>query len=447
MLTEVTQASASHSSTPPRAPSRVGFMRPQLRRQHAYTNLAWAEKIDELDDEKDWEFASMLLMPFEPSASDDSELSLDDANEDEPQSQNQGPCKPALPITSEPVVLLDSVETSAHSDSEFGVHALPSVVPEDIHGHAYISLAVTDHGMSRSALSTLKEFWHSRFDEYARIESQVMQSTAYGGIVEASRSREALRAVLVSRLASPKQPSPPTQLPTPATNSNAPIYPRTGNLTTLRDSRSATLDRAFSGYPLHNIHKTLFLHDMLERATIDSCHSRPSSPVEDSTSEADPHSPTDDTFVDISLSSSASDASDNILLDEPTTLCSTHGCRTRTSDDSYQSAVLHTAECTRQWEIDWTERWKILLDSTKDESLCFRLSSYCVDEVTFRSAFSQDRPKAKFYFAEEEDEFADLEDDDDSEDYGLVLAQPVYRVTAETLSKEYMRSLERSVPL
>ncbi|KAI0093011.1 hypothetical protein BDY19DRAFT_989695 [Irpex rosettiformis] len=444
MLTQVTQAPAGHSSTPPRAPSRVGFMRPQLRRQHAFSNLEWAEKTDELDDEKDWEFASMLLMPFEPSASDDSDLSLDDASELELQEPEL--CKPPLPATSEPVILLDSVENAAYSDSEFGEQQLPSAVPEDIHGHAYISLAVTDHGMSRSALSSLKEFWNSRFGEYARIESQVMQSSVYGGIVEVNRSREALRALLISRLVAPPKQQPPSVEPQqlmPAINLNAPIYPRTGNLTTLRDSRSATLDRAFSNYPLHNIHKTLFLHDMLERATSDACHSRSPSPVDDGTSGEDPQSPTDDTFVDISLSNSTSDTSDNTLVNVSTSLCSSRGCRTRMADDNNQPTVLHTAECTRQWEIDWTERWKVLLNSTKDDSLCFRLDSYSVDEVAFRSAFYPDRPKAKFYFAEEEDEFAGLDDDDD-DDYGLVLSQPVYRVTAEILSKEYMRSVERS---
>lgn len=441
MLTQVMQAPAGHSSTPPRAPSRVGFSRPQLRRQRAFANLEWAEKPEESDDEKDWEFASMLLMPFEPSASDDDDLCLDDASEVGP--LDLEPSKPALPAASEPIVLLDSVEDSSYIDSDFGERPLSSVVPEDVHGHQYISLAVTDHGMSRSALSSLKEFWHTRFGEYARIESQVMQSSAYGGTVEVNRSREALRALLVSRLTNSgnaQSQDTESQLRMPTANPNAPIYPRTGSLSGLRDSRSATLDRVFSNYPLHAIRKTLFLHDMLERAASDACHSRSPSPVDEDDAL---DSPTDDTFVDISLSTSTT--GDDTLTDISPSSCSDNGCRTRICIDKQQPTVLHTVECTRQWEIDWTERWKILLDSTKDESVCFHPSSYHVDEVAFHTALSPNKTKAKFYFAEEEDEFADLEDDDD--DYGVVISQPVYRVTADTLSQEYMRCLAHSTPL
>ncbi|KAI0690898.1 hypothetical protein BC835DRAFT_1417484 [Cytidiella melzeri] len=430
MLTQIApHPPAGPPSDPPRAPSRAGFTRPQLRRQQAVAHLDWPAKIDESDDESDWEFASTLLLPFEPSFSDDSDFSSDDASEAD--SHDMPASKPLLPAHSVPISP-DSVECPAVT--EFAQSPSPVTV-KDI--HPYISLAVTDHGLSRSALSSLKEFWNARFDEYARIESQVIQNSAYGGIVEGNQTNNALRALLVSRLA-----SAPTQQSSQANrsaaydaNPYAAIYPRTGNLAGLHDSRSATLDRAFCKYPLHSIHKTLFLHDMLQLATDTVYHTDSLSSAD---SDEDPQTPVDETFVDISLSSSTSDDNDDSLLTSSTSLCSSHGCRTRTCDDKHQPAVVHAVECTRQWELDWTERWKTLLDSTKDGSLCFRLSSYHVDEAAFLAALSPERPKTKFFFAEDEDEFSGLDDD---EDYGLEVAQPVFMVTAETLSKEYVRSL------
>jgi hypothetical protein len=412
-------------------------MRPQLQRQRAFTHLEWSEKQEEPDDERDWEFASTLLLPFEPSTSDDSDLSEDDSSSEYDLHDVTG--KPALPSSSV-AILQDSVELSVITHPE--EQAQPCAVPEDI--LPYLSLAVTDHGLSRSALCSLKEFWHSRFDEYARVESQVIQNCAYGGIIEANRSRETLRARLISRLTTSRQqqsfsmqPSRPKASPV---NMNAAIYPRTGNLSNLHDSRSATLDRAFCNYPLHNIHKTLFLHDMLQRAADYTCHKG----LQPSADDNDAEMLADDAFVDISLSNPTSIDLDGCFDSTPSsTHCSLHGCVTPRCDGEYPSTIVHTTECARQWEVDWMERWKVLLDSTKNDSLCFRLNTYSVDEAAFFAALSlENKPKAKFFFAEEYDEFSGLHDDDDEEeDYGLVVTQPVFRVTAETLSKEYLRSL------
>ncbi|KAI0342144.1 hypothetical protein BDW22DRAFT_1358277 [Trametopsis cervina] len=417
----------------PRAPSRAGFMRPQLRRQHAFTDLEWTEKSGELDDEGEWEFASTLLVPFEPSSSDDSDFSDDTSDSD----SLDIPSKPLLPPNTIPVVQASKEPSPIHTFVES-----PSTTAhiEDI--HPTISLEPTDHGLSRSALTSLKEFWHSRFDEYAKAETY---GSAYGGIIDMNHSSRSLRNLLSSRLGnSATQQRFPAESPQPrlsTPNPNALIYPRTGSLSSLRDSRSATLDRVFCNYPLYSIHKTLFLHDMLRRASNDASTDDSESPL---LSEVHPRadvslSPTDETFVDISLSQSSSNDNDATFVSAETSLCSTHGCQINTCDEKYQPELVHTVECTRQWEIDWTERWKVLLDLSKDNSGYFRLNTYRVDETAFFAALSPERSKAKFFFADE-DEFAGLEDDDD--DYGLEVAQPVYRVTAEALSKEYLRALE-----
>lgn len=444
-MTQIQTAQISeHEKTdldPPRSPSRVGFMRPQLRRQFAFASLDWAESSDSSDDDDNWEFASTLLIPFQPSSSDDSDLSDDAKSDIEPQELL---CKPLLPQST------SIVEAPIDISVEHEVACISVATSEE--EEPYISLAVTDHGHSRSALSHLKEFWHSRFDDYARMEAQIMQNSAYGGIVEVNRSRDALRALLLTRLARVPnmRPAPaPTESTcprVPSANLNAPIYPRTGDLSSLHDSRSATLDRAFCNYPLYSINKILFLHDMLHRST--STHPFPH---KDSAAAAlEIHQPArhipphmDDTFVDISLSNSHSDSNDVTLVSAASSLCSLPGYYSKRCEVKHEVDIMYTIDPSRDWEIDWTARWKVLLNSTKDDSLCLRSSTFpppVVDEAAFFAALNPERSKTpKFFFAEEEDEFAGLDDD---EDYGDPIDRPMYGLSAETLSKEFLHTFD-----
>ena len=102
----------------------------------------------------------------------------------------------------------------------------------------------------------------------------------------------------------------------------------------------------------------------------------------------------------------------------------------------------------REWEIDWTARWKVLLESTKDDSLCLRSNSFpspAVDEVAFFAALNPERSKPpKFFFAEEEDEFSGLDDD---EDYGDPVERPLYSLSADTLSREFLRTFDYQAAL
>lgn len=92
-------------------------------------------------------------------------------------------------------------------------------------------------------------------------------------------------------------------------------------------------------------------------------------------------------------------------------------------------------------------RWKVLLESTKDDPLCLRSSSPrpVVDEAAFHAALNPEQLKtAKFFFAEEEDEFSGLDDD---EDYGELVERPMFSLSAETLSREFLRAFDYQAAL
>lgn len=421
----------------PRSPSRVGYMRPHLRRQHAFTSLDWVQNCDSSDDEDGWGFAGTLLIPFQCSSSDESDISDEG-------SDTESLTEPMLQHTA-----FKLVESSAAVPADEKKVACVTATASD-EDEPYLALTVTDHGHSRSALSHLKEFWHSRFDEYAKLEAQTIQNTAYGGIVEVNRSRDALRALLSRLTRVPNTPPAPPEAPQPllpSANPNAPIYPRIGDLSSLHDSRSATLDRAFCNYPLYSINKILFLHDMLQRST--DPHILPNySSSEHNYHHASPLPPrNNDAFVDVSLSEFHSHSSASLLAATTCTLQSTPSCQSNRCD-SNENGPPNASGSAREWEIDWTARWRVLLRSTKDSALCLRRSSQyapAVDEAAFHAALTPERPRTpKFFFAEDDDEFSGLNDDDDDgdDDYGHVVDSPMYGLSAETLSKEFLRTFD-----
>lgn len=198
-------------------------------------------------------------------------------------------------------------------------------------------------------------------------------------------------------------------------------------------------------FPTHN--KILFLHDMLHRSTTHHSSFEPHPPSDlknpSLLRSLPPHM--DDTFVSISLSSSHSDSDDTTLVSEAASWCSVHGRYLEQCGDKHGASVAHCLQDHREWEIDWTARWKVLLDSVKDDSLCIRSIPITVDEAAFYAALNPERPKTpKFFFAEEDDEFAGLDDD---EDYGDLVERPLYGLSAEALSKEFLHTFERQATL
>lgn len=419
-----------------RSPSRMGFTRPPSQRA---PDLECLETVVEDDDDDKWDFAGALLIPSR-SASSEGSNSSDEVLEN-PLSLDAMlvEYKPAVPVRTVSLV---------HLPLHIPVVTQPETAELPYHdavmqnSPSFEACVVVDHGLSRSALSHLKGFWSARHDEYAKVEAQLALSEthAYGGIWEAPRSREGLRAALLSRLSksSPRSPYDASPPRTVHPNLNAPIYPRTGDLSTLHDSKSAVLDRAFCNLTLNSINKILFLHDMLERSTTPSPVSPTSALPKDISSDED-----DNSFVDISLSSINSRASrESTFVGDESSFCSQHGCRTANCDEKHEAEVVHTTECDRAWEIDWTARWKVLLARVKDDPFLpsSAPATSPVDEKAFWAALNP--PKAaKFFIPEEEDEFFGLDSDGEDEDYGVIVSQPAYGLSAESLSREFLQNL------
>ena len=406
-----------------RSPSRMGFTRPPLRKSN---DLGCVDAAVVEDDDEKWEFAGALLVPSQSTSSEGS----DSSDDFEPLDASTPDHKPALSartasLTNIPMQL--PVVAPVEVDLPYYRVATPVAASASCPG-----FMPADHGLSRSALSHLKGFWSARHDEYAKLEAQLALAEAdpYGGIMESPRSRDGLRAALFSRLSQPglRSPRETGSSRTAPPNLNAPIYPRTGDLTTLRDSRYAGLDRVFRNLTLNSINKILFLHDMLERAP-DASPETPHTP-------AVPAGGDDSTFVDISLSSGTSCDATLIAEDEPS-FCAQRACGAK-------HETLHTTECDRAWEIDWLARWKVLLARVKADPL-LPPAPGAVDEKAFWAALRPPKP-ARFFIPADDDEFFGLESDDgedgeDDDDYGEMLARPAYGVSADSLSREFLHSL------
>ncbi|KAH9921578.1 hypothetical protein B0H21DRAFT_895335 [Amylocystis lapponica] len=256
--------------------------------------------------------------------------------------------------------------------------------------------AQCDHGHSRNALIQLKKFWslqhYKRSKRQRDLEAAQAAAAPYAGM-EPSSDSPPLGYPIAIHIPSPSTTSTP--LPVPAPTTRAPIYPRVGDLSKLRNPYAATVDRTFAHLPLNTIQKVLYLHDMTMRAS-DRCRARLSSNL---------------SAAPLSFSRPSSPDS---------------------SDD--ESTLVDEDEDPRPWECDWFERWDVLLQKTKDPDVVVPASSSAptgpvpiclsgsVSPSDAEDDFTQDapvksdyrasekpRPKSiKFFFAEEED--ADEED-------------------------------------
>jgi hypothetical protein len=149
-------------------------------------------------------------------------------------------------------------------------------------------------------------------------------------------------------------------------------------------------------------------------------------------------------FFDISLAGLPlfSDTARDATLVTDDSFCSQYGGRAASCVDKHGVDIVHSAECNREWETDWMMRWQVLLEQVKELPLLPVLSPSPspVDEKEFWAALNP--PKSpKFFIHEDGDEFFGPDSDGEDEDYGEVIAQSTYGVTAESLSREFLRNL------
>lgn len=279
----------------------------------------------------------------------------------------------------------------------------------------------THHGLSRRALAHRKKFWSFRAEEWQRIETK--EKLGFDPEDGDDENEEAYDAFFEWSSSPPTSPTSPTSLfPSSPTHQNdsptagpgdyncwslpdVPIYPRMGDLLKLHDDRASMMDKAFNTFSLHTISKILYLHDMLDRAP-------PSSPTGEDTRI---QTSTAETEADGSRSLSPDSSDDDTLVDEEMSeSTSVVGC------DKKDMVTSHT----REWEIDWTARWQILVRKLGIDEMMKAIGSAEFNrellEVPTRP------PSRMFFFPEQKPDIDDDgDDDDDDDDYG---EWPLYRL-------------------
>ncbi|KAI0041620.1 hypothetical protein FA95DRAFT_1598879 [Auriscalpium vulgare] len=264
------------------------------------------------------------------------------------------------------------------------------------------SATIPHHGLSRSALQHQKWMWNARYDEWMQWQMEVDgAASAYGGIADTPSGRAASPPPPARRSATP-EPEPRA----PQTNEN--IFPRTGDLSALRDPHAATLDRAFCNYPLCTIQKVLLVFNMNQPACKETdnlpCHAEPA----DANADAD--------TTDVGEVTGSNHFTAPNITDESNAPSTT---------DATPAKALPTSQSS-----SWQVRWQVLTDLVKTTdisaptvttSIGLPVVARSLETVTNES--SACASFAHFFFAEE----GDSEDSevqcvsDEEEDYGEVL--------------------------
>ena len=244
----------SSDELPQRCESRLS-QRPPLRRTHASYRLPKlfgfeGDLEDEFDDDSDPEFsaAAFSVHTAPPGLSNDDFDDDDDLGElirfrlDDGDSYDLS-ASPSFPPASIAPLLLPRPASPAPltCDDFFSIDTPP----------AY-------HGFSYHALALVKRVWNGRRAHWVRRSPD--PSAAYDGIAVGPHEPD---YPIPEDYAAPAAATPPPEPRLVSADPDVPIFPRLGDLCSLRDGRAAAVDRAFCNFPLYTIRKVLYLHDML----------------------------------------------------------------------------------------------------------------------------------------------------------------------------------------
>jgi hypothetical protein len=233
-------------------------------------------------------------------------------------------------------------------------------------------------GHSRSALMHQKWFWHARREEWTEWENhkEAIEPTAeaYDGITTMSPRRDD-----TSKCSAPSSTTSQYTL-----NVNAPIFPRTGDISALRDPYCASIDRCFCQFPLWTIHKSLFMFDLHHRAS--SLNDQTADAHVDSTEEEEhgAKSTSDNTPTlsrdssSMTLNSGPTVISPALQEDDSVSADFSEDDFTLVEDDFSVSEKCgededvnsdtddsHGWEGVRVWELTWYTRWELLTELAK----------------------------------------------------------------------------------
>ncbi|KAG2133713.1 hypothetical protein DEU56DRAFT_810316 [Suillus clintonianus] len=310
-------------------------------------------------------------------------------------------------------------------------------------------------GFSRSALLHQKSFWTARHDEWLEWQAEEVKRRADHDIC-AQDLGNAYTGMTPADTHNSDVSGPPSHIHVPPSglerdyerypskdfsqDLNAPIYPRVGDISALRDPYSANVDRCFFRFPLWTIHKTLYVFDMHQRAVPIS------EQMKGSASSGSLESSTGSTTCgdeDVTLV-----ADDEPFLEKKALDNGSHqGCL---PPETPASSPAFTWEAIRAWELGWYARWELLIGLVqRDQALrqtaplspSTTPSGSADDDVSppkeLLEPFTLEAPSPIFHFAGEDGE-GDSGDEED--DYGTLVANPIYNVD-ETFKEGYARAV------
>ncbi|KAH9846191.1 hypothetical protein C2E23DRAFT_853875 [Lenzites betulinus] len=294
----ITQTTSSPVSepVPSRAPSRAGHRWPPLVRTASSPDLCrglspiklMSQALGLVDNECEEDDSSKTLPatlpPLCPPSPISSSSSASGSDLDSPTSSSED----LHEYEDEDVSALDGFPLPPSTYSPPALEPLPAPTPAPVDCDASSAHpTVFHHGLSRSALSACRDFWDRRFRFWLSWRAHVDRLDA----LQAAYAADHVPAPAL------RYPSPPTlprtrdipghptngRVPSlvpppdnaddflgacgrrtrlPVYNPYAPIFPRLGDLRTLREPYCDWHDRAFVFYPTYAIAKTLYAHDM-----------------------------------------------------------------------------------------------------------------------------------------------------------------------------------------
>jgi hypothetical protein len=309
-------------------------------------------------------------------------------------------------------------------------------------------------GFSRSALLHQKSFWTARHDEWLdwqakevnrRIDHDICAhdpGSMHASItLEDSQEVSGLPSQIRGPLSGLERDFEGYASREIAQDLNAPIYPRVGDISALRDPYSANVDRCFFRFPLWTIHKTLYVFDMHQRAV------HISDQIEGSVSSGSLQSSTGSTTCgdeDVTLV-----ADDEPFFEKQTLDDGSH--QECLPPETPKRSLPCAWEAIRAWELNWYARWELLIGLVqRDQALrqAAPLSpsptpSSVVDEdlsppKELLEPFTPKAPTPIFHFAGEDGEG---DNGDEEDDYGALIANPIYNVD-ETFKEGYHRAVK-----
>ncbi|KAG1729278.1 hypothetical protein EDB19DRAFT_1744125 [Suillus lakei] len=305
-------------------------------------------------------------------------------------------------------------------------------------------------GFSRSALLHQKSFWTTRHDEWLEWQAKEAKRRVDHGLC----TRDPGSPYTGITLADTQEASgPPLQIRIPpsglerdfegyasrdfAQDLNAPIYPRVGDISALRDPYSANVDRCFFRFPLWTIHKTLYVFDMHQRAV----------PI----SKQMPGSVSSGSLQSSTGSTTCGDEDVTLVADD------TIFDKKALDNGSYQECLppetpKGSPPCTwgaiRAWELSWYARWELLIGLVQRDQALRQTPPLSPSTIPFGPVDDEvSRPKELlkpfetptpiFHFAGEDGE-GDSGDEED--DYGTLVTNPIY-IVDETFKEGYHRAV------